>query len=184
MANNFEVGDIVRKASGTKHIRVNEVFGNCVYGKYIDSGASTGRMGLYGLVKVDNDMKRKGNFIMKGKLFQTKEETPRFGVGLAVNSSGKYVLEMKGTSELEIFDKKEVEVVMPFTYGVKFNGAGTEYAYLGKEGTVEIGDLLLKTDGTKGKGITIGQVTAVNTKSEKANKYFGGVKIKTEPLDQ
>ena len=82
----------------------------------------------------------------------------------------------------ESFDKKEVEVVMPFTYGVKFNGAGTEYAYLGKEGTVEIGDLLLKTDGTK--GITIGQVTAVNTKSEKANKYFDGVKIKTEQLDQ
>jgi len=182
MANNFEVGDIVRKASGTKHIRVNEVFGNCVCGKYIDSGASTGRMRLYGLVKVDNDMERKGNFNMKGKLFQTKEETPRFGVGLAVNSSGKYVLEMKGTSELEIFDKKQVEVVMPFTYGVKFNGAGTEYAYLGKEGTVEIGDLLLKTDGTK--GITIGQVTAVNTKSEKANKYFDGVKIKTEQLDQ
>ena len=87
---------------------------------------------------------------------------------------------MKDGSGVRSFSKKDVEVVMPFTYSVQFNGIGTEYSYLGKEGTVAVGDLLLKTDGTK--GITIAKVTAVNTKSEKATKYFEGVKIKTEAL--
>jgi hypothetical protein len=88
---------------------------------------------------------------------------------------------MKDGSGVRSFAKKEVEVVMPFTFSVQFNGVGTEYSYLGKEGTVKIGDLLLKQDGTK--GITIAKVTAVNTKSDKATKYFDGVKIVTESID-
>jgi hypothetical protein len=70
---------------------------------------------------------------------------------------------------------------MPFTFSVQFNGTTTEHSYLGKEGSVVVGDLLLKTDGTK--GITIAKVTAVNTKSEKATKYFDGVKLATVPLE-
>jgi hypothetical protein len=89
---------------------------------------------------------------------------------------------MKGTGELLPFDKKDIELVMPFTFNVQFNVVGTEYSYLGKEGTVKVGDLLLKTDGSK--GIVIAKVTAVNTKSEKATKYFDGVKIVTESLEQ
>jgi len=87
---------------------------------------------------------------------------------------------MKGTGDLVAYDKNEVELVMPFTFSVQFNGTGTEYSYLGKEGSVKIGDLLLKTDS---KGITVAKVTAVDTKSEKATKYFDGVKIVTEAIE-
>ena len=182
MAYKFEVGDVVRKCYGTKTILVREIYSNCVYGTYQHSGTSTGRLDPDNLVKVENtdNVEEKGYGKMKGKLFQTKEDGT-FGIGLAVNSAGKYVLEMKGTGDLVAYDKSEVELVMPFTYTVQFNGTGTEYAYLGREGVVKVGDLLLKTDT---KGFSIGRVTAVNTKSERATKHFDGAKIVTEALDQ
>ncbi len=176
----LQKGDLVRKKYGTKVIEVTEEYGSHFYGRYVHSGASSGRLHVSVVVLVeDQETETKGYDKMKGKLYQTKDG--RFGIGLAVNSQGEYVLEMKGTGDLERFKKSELDVVMPFTFSVQFNGVGTEYSYLGKAGTVAVGDLLLKTDGTK--GITIAKVTAVNTKSEKATKYFDGVKIKTEALD-
>lgn len=182
MTQRLQVGDLVRKKYGTKAIEVVQEYGNHFYGRYVHSGASSGRLSIGDVVRVENQtVETKGQENMKGKLFQTKEADVRFGIGLAVNSRGEYVLEIKGTGDLVAFNKKDIELVMPFTYSVQFNGAGTEYSYLGREGAVQPGDLLLKTDGTK--GITIAQVTAVNTKSEKATKYFEGVKIKTEALN-
>jgi hypothetical protein len=181
MTHKFVVGDLVRKRYGTKTIVVRELYSNVLYGYYKHSGTSTGRLNPGDLVKVENtdNVEEKGYGKMKGKLFQTKDGA--FGIGLAVNSQGKYVLEMKGTGDLVAYDKNEVELVMPFTYNVQFNGVGTEYAYLGREGVVKVGDLLLKTDT---KGFSIGRVTAVNTKSERATKHFDGAKIVTEALDQ
>lgn len=176
------VGDRVRLGFGTRPLIVESVYGNDkVSARYEHSGGMISYRHMSEFVKIDGNNEQKGN-TMKGKLFQTKEQTPRFGIGLAINSTGKYVLEMKGSGDLEAFDKRDIEVVMPFTFSVKFNGQGTEYAYLGKEGSVAVGDLLLKTDETK--GITIAKVTAVDTKSEKATKYFEGVKLATTPLDQ
>jgi hypothetical protein len=180
MAQTFQRGDIVRKINGRTHIEVTDSYGNCIYGKYLHTGLSTGRIDTRNLVKVDEEIEQKGNGSMKGKLFKVKADGV-YGIGLAVDSTGQYVLEMKDGSGVRSFAKKEVEVVMPFTFSVQFNGVGTEYSYLGKEGTVKVGDLLLKQDGTK--GITIAKVTAVNTKSDKATKYFDGVKIVTESID-
>lgn len=180
MAQIFQSGDIVRKPNGSRQIQLEQVYGNCAYGKYLHTGLSTGRLDIKNLVKVEEEIEQKGNGSMKGKLFKVKADGS-YGIGLAVDSTGQYVLEMKDGSGVRSFAKKEVEVVMPFTFSVQFNGVGTEYSYLGKEGTVKVGDLLLKQDGTK--GITIAKVTAVNTKSDKATKYFEGVKIVTENLD-
>jgi hypothetical protein len=182
MTNYFQTGDVVRKTNGTRHIKVDRAYGNCIYGRYLHSGTSTGRIDNRNLVKVEDEdeVEQKGNGSMKGKLFKVKKANDAYGIGLAVDSTGQYVLEMKDGSGVCSFSKKEVEVVMPFTFSVQFNGVGTEYSYLGKEGSVTVGDLLLKTDGTK--GITIAKVTEVNTKSERATNHFEGVKIKTEAL--
>lgn len=180
MAHDFQTGDIVRKPNGSRHIQLEQVYGTSAYGKYLHTGLSTGRLDTRNLVKVNEEVEQKGNGSMKGKLFKVKADGS-YGIGLAVDSTGQYVLEMKDGSGVRSFAKKEVEVVMPFTFSVQFNGVGTEYSYLGKEGTVKVGDLLLKQDGTK--GITIAKVTAVNTKSDKATKYFDGVRILTESLD-
>lgn len=108
------------------------------------------------------------------KLYQTNEETPRFGTLLATNSAGKLVLEMKGSSEVLTFDKKDVEEVKPYTVGVRFELNGTEYHYLSRKGDVEKGDLLL-IPGSSSFAI----VTSVDTKSDKATKELTGRKVAT-----
>jgi hypothetical protein len=182
MTNNIKMGDIVRKTNGSRQIRVEQVYGNTIYGRYTHNETAAGRIYTNNLVLVDDcsETEKKGNPGMKGKLFKVKEDGS-YGIGLAVDSTGQYVLEMKDGGGVRSFTKKDVEVVMPFTFSVQFNGTTTEHSYLGKEGSVVVGDLLLKTDGTK--GITIAKVTAVNTKSEKATKYFDGVKLATVPLE-
>ena len=184
MTQRLQVGELVRKKYGTKPIEVVQEYGNHFYGRYVHSGASSGRLSMGDVVRLDEQKNEteQGHGKMKGKLFQTKDG--RFGVGLAINSAGKFVLEMKGTNDLEAFDKKDIELVMPFTFAVKFSTGNTEYQYLGKEGSVKIGDLLLAFDSNhKNGGISMAQVTAVNTKSERATKHFEGVKVLTQPLE-
>ena len=114
------------------------------------------------------------------KLYQTKEETPRFGTYLAINSAGLIVLEMKGTGAVEAFDKKEVEEVKPYTVRVRFTGSNQQgYEFFASKGDVEKGDLLYL------KGYNdLAQVIAVDTKSSKATKNLVGRKLLTESFGE
>lgn len=113
------------------------------------------------------------------KLYQTKEETPRFGTLLATNSAGKLVLEMKGSGEVLTFEKKEVEEVKPYTVRIKFQDSHTEYEYLSRKGDVEVGDMII----LNGNG-HIAKVTAVDTKSDRATKDLVGRKVLTAPFGE
>jgi hypothetical protein len=113
------------------------------------------------------------------KLFQTKEETPRFGTMLATNSAGKYVLEMKGSGDVLTFEKSEVEEVKPYTVGVRFELNGIEYHYLSRKGDVEKGDILF----VSGSG-SYAFVTSVDTKSDKATKELTGRKVLTAVIGE
>lgn len=178
----LEAGDRVKLRHGSRTLIVQYIQGPYVHARYEHNGQTIRRLERE-LVVLDNETEQEGKGTMKGKLFQTNEDTPRFGVGLAVDSQGKYVLEMKSSGGIETFNATDVEIVMPFTFAVKFGTGNQEYQYLGKEGSVEEGDLLLAFDTKHAKGgISIAQVTKVNTKSDRATKYFKGAKIKTEPL--
>ena len=181
--NPFKTGDRVMLKTGTTELTVVRTAGLNVRAVYDGGKEQRWRPASdYNLVKArEKKSPTKGEKEMNlGKLYQTKEANPRFGTYLATNSQNKIVLEMKGTGIPELFDASDIEVVTPYTYNVQFNGTGKAYAYLGHEGEVEVGDLLLKTDGTH--GISIAKVVAVNTKSEHADKFFDGVKIATTPL--
>jgi hypothetical protein len=193
-------GNKVRLVHGNKPLTVTYVtptYGayqprrnNKVTAKYDGSGGEITRS-AYEFVLLETDCtteESKGIDKMKGKLFQTKEETPRFGIGLAVNSQNEYVLEMKVTGALEAFamkkGKEQLEVVMPYSFAVKYSTGPQTYQYRGREGSVKVGDLLLSLNSQHAKGgITIGQVVEINTKNDKAVKPFDGMKIVTEPLD-
>lgn len=112
------------------------------------------------------------------KLYQTVGENPRFGTKLAVNSAGKIVLEMKGTGEVLAFDKREVEVVHPYTVDVKFPGGTTPYSYLSRKGEVEVGDLLLIEDEK------VAKVVRIDTKSPRATKPLVGRKLSTTAIGE
>ncbi len=186
----FAVGDKVRLKAGHAQMVVVSIKDKAIQADYV----SRTRAGYRGCLKwrpesdfvfYNNKTEEtlvetlEGNTEMKNKLYQTKESTPRFGILLAVNSQGKLVLEMKGTNEVLAFDKDEIEVVTPFTFAVKFPSNNTEYHYLGKEGDVAVGDLLLLDNSPVGKS-EFARVTAVNTRSEVANVHFKGVKLVTQ----
>jgi len=195
MKANLQEGDRVRLAGGKRPLTVTCAYSSGGNGRqrvtasYDGTGAQIIRY-CHDFVLLDDEheVESKGIDKMKGKLFQTKEATPRFGVGLAVNSKSEYVLEMKGTGELEAFTmkkgKEELEVVMPYSFAVKFSTSAQTYQYRGREGSVKVGDLLLSLNSQHAKGgISIAQVTEIDTKSDKATKYFDGMKIVTEALD-
>jgi len=118
---------------------------------------------------------------MKDKLFKVLE-TGKYGIGLAVDIVGCYVLEMKDGSGVQAFKPNAVEIVMPFTFAVQFERSGTEYHYLGNEGEVAVGDFLI-SHSSEGK-CNIATVTAVNTKSERVTKRFPGAKLVTVSLSK
>ena len=130
------------------------------------------------LLQLLNPTTTEGNTTMS-KLYQTKEETPRFGTLLATNSAGKYVIEMKGTGEVLTFDKGDVEEVKPYTVRIKFQDSSNEYDYLSRKGDVEKGDMII----VDGNG-HIAKVTAVDTKSDRATKELSGRKVVTAPFGQ
>jgi hypothetical protein len=106
------------------------------------------------------------------KLYQTKEETPRFGTYLATNSQGKLVLEMKGTGNAEAFAQDAVEIVRPYTIVVKNDHGGGSYRT--KPGLFEVGDVLIL-------GSNIVFVVAVDTKQDGAQELPAGVRrLKSE----
>jgi hypothetical protein len=114
---------------------------------------------------------------MTQKLYQVKGQD-KFGVALAQNSEGKIVLEMKGTGELQAYDPSEIEVVMPYTFSVRFNN-GNEQHYRGKPDTLKVGELVLETSN---KSFSVGVVTGIDTKNERAKAKFNGVKIMTQEI--
>jgi hypothetical protein len=181
-SNPFKIGDTVKLKTGNTNLVVKCIAGPNVRAVYKNGREQRWRCSSdYTLVKsAKASNKIKGKEMKTGKLYQTRETIPRFGTYLATNSQNKIVLEMKGSGVPELFDASEIEVVTPYTFDVQFNGEGRSYAYLGHEGEVSVGDLLLKTDGTR--GINIARVIAVDTKSEMATKYFDGVKIVTTAL--
>jgi hypothetical protein len=188
----FNVGDIVRLHAGQARMQVLKIrtreSGNEIQAEYV-SRIGRGYVAS-GKWRSENDYTHyntntnteKETTEMNGKLYQTNEATPRFGTLLTTNSQGDLVLEMKGAAgAVEVFKANEVTVVTPFTFGVKFGGIGQEYSYLGKEGEVEVGDLLVLDESPRGE-LNVAKVTGVNTKSSNATKTFKGVKLVTKRI--
>lgn len=101
-----------------------------------------------------------------------------YGTKLAVNSAGKWVMEIKGTGEVISVDKILVEEVMPYTIGVQFETNKMVYHYISEKGKYEVGDLCV-LDAPMGRAIV--NVVSVDTKSQSATKQFNPLaKLVTE----
>lgn len=99
------------------------------------------------------------------KLYQTKEDTPRFGTFLATNSQNKIVLEMKGSGTVEAFDPEQVEVVRPYTVKLSYlsgiPGSKTKSVdFIAVKGSVQADDLVVDLN----SGL-VAIVSAVDTKA-------------------
>jgi ribosomal protein S28E/S33 len=180
----FKVGDIVRLKSGEAPQKVLDVKGYCIRCEYISSRKQIGFRSAADFVKYEYDVPseedKMEDYDMKDKLFKTLE-TNRFGTGLAIDSDGKYVLKMQDNGNFEAFSESELKRVMPYTFDVEFLSGSTNranrYSYRGREGSVQLGDLLILEDSAN-----IARVVAVNTESESATKTFKGRKLQSVEL--
>lgn len=108
------------------------------------------------------------------KLYKTKEGD-NYGTFLTSDSTGKLVLEMKGSGDVKAFGLAEVEEVLPWTYSVKLTNGNTG-TYTGPKDCVKVGDVLFADN-------CFGSVTKVNTKQRAHIGPWTGVKLVTEKLD-
>lgn len=115
---------------------------------------------------------------LTGKLFETNDG--KFGTLLATNSSGKMVLEIKGSGEVIAVDPTEATLVKPYTILVKrIAGQQTQrIQWQAKKDVVEKGDLLVNKDGTRYV------VLEIDTEADTERKAPEGLRrIPTEAID-
>jgi len=105
------------------------------------------------------------------KLYQINDDFlgVKYGHKLAVNSSGKWVMEIKGTGEVITCDKDNVEEVMPYTVSVQFQTGKQIYSYLANKDQVELNAFYI-FDSPQGRAIA--QVVKLDTKSPAASVEF------------
>jgi hypothetical protein len=178
--NNFNIGDIVIKKYGKKPAEVtysysgyNQCGGyyNC---RYLHNNTSFRQYGsdleLYNEeTEMTTDTKTLYSFTIDGNV--------AYGTHIGTNSQNQYLIEEKGTGKIHVFDKKDLEEVVPYTFSAMMGGKETHY--VGTPGVLKKNDVLLYT-GSNTPQVAV--VTGVDTKNKSARSKFKGSKIVTEAI--
>lgn len=165
----FKVGDIVRLATSKAPIEIIHISKNGTFdGMYVNTNHSLMCRPLTHIVHYNqtNNTQEENNMT---KLYEVKESVTVtvFATKLAVNSSGLWVMEEKGTGRVFTADPSIIEEVMPYTIEVMFSGTfDKKYSYFAPKGAFEKGQAFLM------KNASLCVVTGVDTKSTSATKDF------------
>lgn len=179
----FEVGDIVRMVRGTKPIKITEVINNRVYGKYLHSGSGKDGYDRDFVKLTASELEQfnleEENMSNENTLYEFElEGSTLYGNKIAVNSQGKWVMEVKGTNgSIVTVDPNEVTEVTPYTIQVEWgNGAIGNYIY--EADKVSVGDIIMASSRERPFGLCV--VKKVDTKNKVAHDNFkikGRVKL-------
>jgi hypothetical protein len=177
MTQQFQVGDIVTKAYGKKPAKITYAYhggGGTYCCKYLHSNqtfsAYANDLKLYDEeTEMATETKTLYSFTVDGKT--------AYGTHIGTNSSNQYLIEEKGTGTIHVFDKKDLEEVLPYTFSAKMGTS--ENHYVGTPGAVSKGDILLYTGSSTPQ---IAVVTGVDTKNKSARSKFKGAKVLTEAI--
>ena len=122
-------------------------------------------------LKGDWNVTKEENTMAEKKLYQINNPltAATYGHKLAVDSTGKWVMEIKGTGEVKSYDKTLIEEVMPYTVSIQFETNKTVYSYLANKDQLELNAFYL-FDSPMGR--CIAQVIKLDTKSPAATKEF------------
>lgn len=176
----FKRGDIIISTNGKRPAVITDVYGHGAYGgyiyaKYLHNNSS---------VRFEaNNVKlyEESNMTDAKTLYSlTKEDgTVVYGTHVGTNSQNKLLIEVKGTNEIILADKSQLEEVIPYTFAVRMNGKNTHYQC--EPGKFKKNDVLLFTGGGADK-FEVAMVTAVDTKNKGATTAFKGLKLVTEEI--
>lgn len=166
----FKVGDIVRLITGGAPIKITQISENGTFdGRYVNTNHTITRRPLTRIVQYNqtNNTQKENNMT---KLYEVKESetVTTFATKLAVNSSGLWVMEEKGTGRVFTATPSSAEEVMPYTITVQFLGTDyrKEYSYFAKKGDFEVNQVFMMDNNS------LCRVTGVDTKSSFATKDF------------
>ena len=175
----INVGDYVVLGNGKKIIEVTKIGGNgysqYVKGVYVESGKVIKDYFSYFSPAPEQNTNTK---TMKEQLYTWNDphNNTVYGIKLAINSAGEYVLEIKGTGQIVTIDPQLLTEVIPYTFMAK-NG-NTEKHFISTEGKVSVGDTLIQTSTAT---LKIWVVKETDTKNKTAVK-FTGRRIVTEKI--
>ena len=177
MAQQFNIGDIVTKQYGKKPAEITyapSYSGGQFTCRYLESKqtfyARDYELKLYEEeTEMTADTKTLYSFTVDGKT--------AYGTHIGTNSQNQYLIEEKGTGSIHVFDKKDLEEVVPYTFSASINGKETHY--IGTPDVLKKGDVLLHTGSTTPQ---VAVVTGVDTKNKGARAKFKGAKIVTEAI--
>ena len=177
MTQQFNLGDIVTKQYGKKPAEVTyapSYSGGQFTCRYLESKqtfyAREYELKLYEEeTEMTADTKTLYSFTVDGKT--------AYGTHIGTNSQNQYLIEEKGTGSIHVFDKKDLEEVVPYTFSASINGKETHY--IGTPDVLKKGDVLLHTGSTTPQ---VAVVTGVDTKNKSARSKFKGAKLVTEAI--
>jgi len=108
---------------------------------------------------------------MATKLYEIKDDIGNLSYGhkLARDSSGKWVMEIKGRGDIVAVEPSKIKEVLPYTIDVSFSNTGQNYSYISEAGFASVGDLFV-IDAPSGREIV--RVEGVNTEKKSATKEF------------
>lgn len=176
----FKEGDIVISTNGKRPAVVTATsyyghYDGYVYARYLHNNSS---------VRFDAQnvkLYEETNMSDAKTLYSlTKEDgTVVYGTHVGTNSQNKLLIEVKGTNEIILADKSQLEEVIPYTFAVRMNGKNTHYQC--EPGKFKKNDVLLFT-GAGADKFEVAMVTAVDTKNKGATTAFKGLKLVTEEI--
>jgi hypothetical protein len=177
MTQTFNVGDIVTKQYGKKPAEVTyapSYSGGQFTCRYLESKqtfyARDYDLKLYDEeTEMTTDTKTLYSFTVDGVV--------AYGTHIGTNSSNQYLIEEKGTGKIHVFDKKDLEEVVPYTFSATMGGKETHY--VGTPGALKKNDVLLYTGSSTPQ---VAVVTGVDTKNKSARSKFKGAKLVTEAI--
>ena len=177
----FQVGDIVRKTYGETPLRVESVvpwggYGYRIKARYLHSQRVVDYENENAYVLIEEETK----MTTTNTLYKiTTAEGEVYGTHIGTDSSGRYIMEEKGTGAIRVVSAKDIEEVLPFTFSVRMGGR--EQHFQGEAGKFTIGDILLYSGGGADK-FELAVVKKVDTKNKSASRAFEGVRVVTEKL--
>lgn len=124
--------------------------------------------------------KKESDMTNANQLYKIKDKE-QYVKRLASNSKGEEVVEDASTGAIFAVAKADLELVVPYSVGVRFTTGAQVYHYLATVGSVEKGDVLIKTENGV---LSFASVVEIDTKSFAANAELKGTfrKLKSEAL--
>lgn len=165
----FKIGDIVRRASGKKPLRLeHQSYNKNWLCRYLHSNQSVYVHENY-MVHYDEE---EGNEMSTNTLYKvTADGSEFYAIHVGTDSQGRMIVEEKGNgNKIHAISKDQAEEVVPFTFSVRMNRK--DYHFQGDADKVKTGDILLYT-GEGADGFQIAVVKKTDTKVKTAKPWKG-----------